>query len=219
MNEDEDILDDNAPVTVDLPEPEEAAPKEQRRLSEADFAAARELYELGTKNMAQLAEQFNVSRQTLSKRFRDAGATYGSRSHEVAAATAAGVKSASVAAAVTFEDQRPERLEETRQQGFQLLKQAKLVGQKIVADTLKAGKPLETVDGDLKALGRYTKIQLELLEGTLKLLRADEFEDEAALPSFTVQDLTLGDIMDHMERNGADPDPTNINLDGIEGAK
>lgn len=190
-----------------------------RRLTDADFAEAKELYELGKATIAQLSEQYSVSRQTLSKRFRDAGVTHGSRSHEIAAATGAAAKGLSAATAARFEDRRPEYIEETKQQGYQILKQAKLLGQKIIADAIKATRPLETVDGDLRALGRYVKAQTELLDSTLRLLGADDYEDEADLPTFKVEDLTIDDILEHMEKSGVDPDPTNVNTDGLEKPK
>lgn len=190
-----------------------------RRLSAADFASARELYELGTAGLVELAEKFGVSRQTLSKRFRDAGVVGGSRSHEIAASTAAAAKSASAVTVARFADKRPEYIEETQQQGYQILKQAKLLGQKIVADAIKASRSLETADGDLKALGRYVKIQTELLASTLDLLKADEFTDEESLPQLKFEDLTVEDIVRHMEQNGIDPDPSNINIEGLEEPK
>lgn len=186
-----------------------------RRLTDSEFAEIRELYELGAADIVDLAEKYGVSRQTLSRRFKDAGVTKGSRAHEIASAAGKAVKSASAATAERFSDKRPDFIEETQQQGYQILKQAKMIGQKLVADAIKTGKPIETLEGDMKALGRYVKLQTELLTASLTLLKADEYRDEEGLPALQVEDLTMQDVLAVMQNNGMDATEDDINAEGL----
>ncbi len=175
------------------------------RLSDAEFETAKELYELGKAGIAELANEFGVSRQTISRKLKDAGSVKGSRAHEVAAAAGAAVK----ATVERFADRRAEWIEETRLQGLAALKQARLIGQKLVVDTVKAGGSLATVDDDLKALGRFNKILIDSVSKSLEILRADEHIDEDDLPILTIEDLTDEDILSHHISTGAlDEDAT-----------
>ena len=209
-------------MSEDLPVETEAATTEGgnkgRRLTDAEFAEIRELYELGKLGMPELSDMYKVSRQTLHKRFKDAGIVKGSRAHELAAAvkSAASSSSASAASAAIerFADKRAAYIEETQTQGYQILKQAKLLGQKIIADALKSHAKIDTVDDELKALNRYVKAQTDILAATLNLLRADEYTDEESLPSLTVVDLTEEDLIGHFQNAGMDVDADDINLEG-----
>lgn len=183
------------------------------RMTDADFASARERYELGTATLVELAEEYKVSRQALSKRFKNNGVKKGSRAHEVKAATGEGVKKAAEAAAAAqerFQDKRAEWIEETRLQGFQALKQARLIGQKAVVDEMKAGGSIERIDGSLKALGRYNKLLIDNLDATLRLLNSDEHIDEEDLPNLIVEDLTDEEILQHHKNTGALPEDATV---------
>lgn len=191
MTEDEDKLDDSGV---------------RKRLSDADFASARELYELGKAGIAELADEFGVSRQTLSKRFKDVGAVKGSRAHELTQAATQAVK----ATVERFADSRAQWIEETRVDGLKALKQARLIGQKIVVETMKKGDPLGTVDDDLKALSRLNKILIDNLGASLNILKANEHVDDADLPTLTLEDLTDSDILNHHISTGALPEDATI---------
>lgn len=196
-------------------ESRETASGSKKRLTDAEFATAVELYELGKSGIAELAEDFGVSRQTLSKRFKEAGVVKASRANEIAAAVGAVQK----AQAERFADRRAELIEETRMAGLNALKQARLIGQKIVVDQMKAPAPMSGVDDDLRALGRFNKILIDNLEATLRILKADEHIDEEDLPILTIEDLTDQDILDHHKSTGAlDESATlediNLEIDG-----
>ncbi|MDE4297097.1 hypothetical protein PXK56_18070 [Phaeobacter gallaeciensis] len=184
------------------------------RMTDADFAAARERYELGTATLIDLSDEYGISRQALSERFKRNGVVKGSRAHEVAAAAAKGAKSAAEAAGAAadrFQDKRAEWIEEARIQGVQALKQARLIAQKTVVEEMKKpGGSMEAIDGDLKALGRYNKILLDNLEGTLRILRSDEHIDEEDLPILSVEDLTNEEILDHHKMTGALPEDATV---------
>lgn len=176
-------------------------------LTEADWAEAKELYELGTAGLSDLADKFGVSRQALHRRIKDAGLVRGSRAHEVAAAAAAAATSAvSASAAATaerFADRRNDWIEETRLQGVALLKQSRMMAAKVVAENARAGRTPAAIDDDLKALQRYEKILEGNIAAALSLLRADESIDEEDLPSLQIEDLTDQDRLDHFKNIGA----------------
>jgi hypothetical protein len=185
-----------------------------RRLTDAEFAEARELYELGTAGLVDLASQFGVTRQALSARLKNAGAIKGSRAHEVAAAAKKGVTGAASASGASsvdrFADRRSEWIEETRISGVRQLKLARQLAQKIVQDNLAAGTPMAATDDDLKALGRFNKILVDNLEAALTLLQADTHVDESDLPVLSIEDLTNEEILKHHKGTGALPEDATL---------
>jgi DNA-binding XRE family transcriptional regulator len=184
----------------------------KRRLSDSEFVYAKEQYELGKLSLADIAKELSVSRQTLSKRFIEAGVQKGSRSHELTTAAAIAQK----ATVERFAERRAEMIEETRLTGLNALKQTRMIGQKIVVDQMKAGKPLGEVDDDLKALTRFNRVLVDNISTALRILQADEHIDEADLPILTIEDLTDEDILNHHKSTGAlDEDATieDINLE------
>lgn len=186
-----------------------------KRMTDAEFASATEKYELGTMGISDLADEYGISRQALSKRFKNAGVIRSSRKDEIAKATAKSEKDAAAKAAATaerFTDIRSEKIEETRIQGFSALKQARMLTQKILIDEMKkptGGNP-EFIDGSLRAMGRYNKILVDNLDATLKLLKSDEHVDEEDLPQLIVEDLTDQEILDHHISTGAFPEDTTL---------
>ena len=180
-----------------------------KRLTDEEFAAAKELYELGKSKIFELAAEFGVSRQALSRRFKDHGVIGGSRAHELNQATAVAQK----AIVERFAERRAELIEETRMSGITALKQARLIAQKIIVDQMRATLPLGQVDDDLKAIGRLNKILVDNITTSLAILQADEHIDEADLPILTIEDLTDNDILEHHKSTGAlDADATFADL-------
>lgn len=184
------------------------------RMTDADFALARERYELGTDGLVELADEYGVSRQALSKRFKNNGVMKGSRAHEVSAAAAKGAKeaaAASGAASERFHDKRADWIEETRIQGVAALKQARLIGQKTVVDEMKKpGSNLENIDGAMKVVARYSKMLTDNIESTLRILKSDDHVDEEDLPMLIIEDLTGEEILQHHKDSGAMPDDATV---------
>ncbi|MBY3231865.1 helix-turn-helix domain-containing protein [Rhizobium laguerreae] len=195
-------------------EGKDAAAAGAKRMSDADFAEAKELYELGKAGLSELADQFGVSRQALSQRLKSAGAVKGSRAHEVAAAAKKAVTgaagSSAAATAERFADKRGEWIEETRITGFRQLKLARQLAQKVVQDALAAGRSIATTDDELKAVMRLNKILCDNIESTLNLLEADKHVDENDLPSLNIEDLTNEDILKHHIGTGALPEGSTV---------
>ena len=193
------------------PKEEEGSGKHQ--LSDADFAEIRELYELGKAGLAEIATQYGVTRQALSKRLKAVGAVKGSRAHELAAAAKTAAVSSAAAAAVAaekFADRRAAWIEETRIQGVQALKQAQLLARKIVADQLRTGGPLAVKDEELKTVQRFNKILVDNIAAQISLLQADEHIDAGDLPALRIEDLTDEDILEHHKNIGALPEDATL---------
>lgn len=180
-------------------EEKDSSSGQRKRLTDEEMAVATNLYELGKAGIAELAEDFGVTRQTLSKRFKDNNVIRGSRSHELTTATEVVQK----AVVERFAEKRAEWTEETRMTGYNLFKQSRMITQKIVADQLRAKKPIGEVDDDLKAMQRFNKIIIDNVNATLAILQADNHVDEADLPILTIEDLTDQDILDHHISTGA----------------
>lgn len=179
-----------------------AAEPVKKRITDAEFAAARELYELGKQGISELAAELGITRQTLSRRFKDVGAVKGSRAHEVAKA----VKDAEM----RFAARRADWIEEARVQGFSLLKEARLIGRKIVHDTVRNNASLETIDDDMRALARYNKMLVDNFDATMRILDANNYIDETELPILQIEDLTADRILDHHISTGVLPEDATI---------
>lgn len=168
-----------------------------KQLSDDEFRAARERYEVRNESLASIAADLGVTRQALSKRFIAVGAKKGCRASEYDA------EKAQKASVERFSARRAEIIEETRMTGISSLKQTRLIAQKIAVDAMKAQRPLSSVDDDLRAVGRLNKILVDNLTTSLAILQADEHIDEADLPVLTVEDLTDEDILNHHKSTGA----------------
>jgi len=190
----------------ETPENTEEEKSGRRKLSDADYAEACNLYELGQAGIAELSDKYGCTRQNLYNRFKADGIKKSSRVHELqTAATEAAKKAAEVAAAAAnrFSAKRAELIEETRIQGLNLFKQSRLLAHKVVTDALKSAHSLASVDDDLKALQRYNKILTENITTSLQVLNADEHVDESDMPLLRIEDLTEEDILQHHKNTGA----------------
>jgi hypothetical protein len=197
-----------------IPASEPTEDDKSSRLTEAQWAEIIRFYELGKKRMVELSEEYGVSRQALSKRFKRDGVVFGSKTEEVAEAVTAGVKAAvetaagaAVAASLErYADQRMAWIEETRLNGYKGLKQADMLAKKIVSDALKAGKPISAVDDDLKAVHRFQKILAENALTRLDVLDANKVINEEDIPDIIFEDLTDDDIIEHHKKNNLIPE-------------
>ena len=181
---------------------EEEAPKSTgKRLTDAEYDAAKELYERGETSLADIAVKFGITRQALWQRFSKDKLVRGSKSKVVEAEKAV----------ENFVNNRSQWIEETRFQGYQALKQVQLVARKIAMDQLKKTPPapMSEVDGDLRAIGRLNKILVDNIGMSLNILQADRHVEENNLPQLLVEDLTDEDILNHHKSTGVlDPDAT-----------
>ena len=195
-------------------EEKDAGENKGKRITEAEWTAIVEAYELGLKGVVELANEYGCTRQNLSIRFKNAGVVKGSRAHEVKDAVkqvALNNAAAAAARAETFAEKRMAWIEETRQQGYQLIKQASGLAAKAVIDATRAGSSMASIDDDLKAIRRFQSIIIDGVEARLDtILRADESVDENELPQLVLSDLTAEEIIAHHKNIGALDEDTDI---------
>lgn len=194
----------------DLPEQEDdqleenASGEKRRRLSPAQWIAISEAYELGTKGITELAEEYGVSRQTISNFFKKNGVQRGSKAQQIAQANAQAAAAASAKVAERYAEKRAEWIEETRIQGYNNLKQAAtLLNRRIIEIYKTPGAAPAAAMDDIKALKLYQSALIENFNFRLEgILRANEIVDENNLPSLEISDLTEEDLEAHYESMG-----------------
>lgn len=192
------------------PAEEDNAPDEKRRrLSAAEWVAIVDAYEIGTKGITELASDYGVTRQTISRYFKDNNIQRGSRAQAASQAQAA----AAAKAAERYAEKRLEWIEETRLQAYNNLKQAASLLNKRIVDVYKTpGATAESALQDIKALKLYQQALIENFQFRLDgVLRQDDIMDTDDLPDLEISDLTEDDLQQHYESMGmADDTPDNI---------
>lgn len=189
---------------------EDASASKAKKLTPAERAEIKELYELGKSRMNELCDKYSVTRQALSKWFKEEKIQWGSRAGEVATAVNQAVTSAATTvgqeAADKYSDKRNEWIEETRVASYKALKQAEMLAKKAIATALKATPvaSMASIDDDLKAIHRFQKILEQNADARLRILRADDVVDETSLPELTISDLTAEDLVKFHRENNVD---------------
>lgn len=177
-----------------------------KKLTDAQWAEIVTLYELGEHSAADLSKRFGVTPSALSQHFKKNGIVKGSRSGEIAKAVEKEVKAAHVAAVVTFESKRRQRIEETRENTYLFLDNISKSAMKLLVEAGKASLPPASVYADLKALRLAAAIVEQTRVGRLDVLQANRDIDEESLPNLVIDDLTDDDIKAHHARNEAESD-------------
>lgn len=188
---------------------EEASGVERRkRLSPREWIDITEIYELGDRGIKEIADQFGVTRQTLSKYFKDNKIQRGSKAKEIAARNAQIAAATAAKVAERFAEKRAEWIEETRVQGYNNLKQVATLLNKRIVEIYKipagapATGPAEAME-DIKALKLYQSALIENFNFRLEgILAASDVTDENNLPSLQISDLTDEDIEEHYNSIG-----------------
>ncbi|AMB48275.1 hypothetical protein [Methylobacterium sp. AMS5] len=170
----------------------------EKRLTPAEWAQIKELWELGTAEVNEICSRYGVKPASLRKRFLRYGVKKGSRAHELATATAAAAKTtataaAPVPAAKTAEQLSAERkhlIEKVRKEHTGYANNLVRAAMGRLADAQRHGRAFSTEDGNLKTIERAMKIvrmgRLEIFD----LLNAHDEVDENELPELSIRNLT-----------------------------
>lgn len=126
-----------------------STPAPGKRLTEAEWAEAKGLYETGRMTKVDLSKKFGVSRQSMTEGLNKRGAVFGARSKEIEAATVEGQKTDAHKKASEIGDMREER-----KKAIVLL--GKLQN-RIIADCLSKEQPLASKQAEIKALNGLIK--------------------------------------------------------------
>lgn len=170
-------------------EPEETGSEEEKkgkRLTPAEWAEVRNLYEMGMMKAKDLAEKFGVSRSAISQYFTKHGVVWNSRKEEMEKKIEESV--------VTFAMKRKQRIEETKTQSYELDAAINAFSRKLLSDAIKGSVPLSTRDKELKALHKLAVVNTLTRQGRYKVLDAEREIDELELPEIRFKDLSKEEI-------------------------
>lgn len=165
------------------PEEEE---KKGKRLTAAEWAEIRNLYEMGMMKAKDLADKFGVSRSAISQYFTKHGVKWNVRKEEMEKKVEESV--------ITFAMKRKQRIEDTKTQSYELDAAINAFSRKLLSDAIKGSVPLSTRDKELKALHKLAVVNTLTRQGRYAVLDADREIDEAELPEIRFKDLSKEEI-------------------------
>ena len=198
MFEDEDHPADEAPADLGQ------STEKRRRLSAHEWVQIVDIYEMGNKGISELADEYGVTRQTISRYFQQNNIQRGSKAAQIAAQAAVAASAAAAKAAERYAEKRAEWIEETRIQGYNNLKQAAALINKRIVEIYKTpgGAPAAALD-DIKTLKLYQQALIENFNFRLEgILKASDMMDETNLPTLEISDLTDEDLDEHYRAIG-----------------
>lgn len=175
-----------------------------RRLTPAEWAQIKDLWELGTADAAQICSQFNIKPDTLAKRIKRAGIRRGSRAHEVAKATTAGAVKAAEKSAEQLTAERREKIDKIRAESGQWQDILARQAMALIAKAKQEDRPFSTEEKNLKALEKAQKIVINARIERFSLLDAHEEVDDRELPQLVIRDLTDAEIKSKRDAQEAD---------------
>jgi hypothetical protein len=175
-------------------EPKAETEKEERYLTEVEWAQVVELWEMGEVTLDDLAKQFKVTPGAISKGLKKRGATKGAKAAARAAAIAAAAAAGTAAAVKTFAEERKLRIEQTKTDHYNWSTTISKLAMKELLECQKKGAAFATVDANLRALRRAMAILSEARIERYELLDAKGEVDEKELPQLLIENLTEEEI-------------------------
>ena len=173
-----------------------------KKLTEAQWAEAKALYETGKSTKIDISRKYGISRQAVTEGLNNRGAVYGSKSKEIENATIEAQKGSAVR---LFEEIAQMKASQTKSNELLQKLQNKAVG-----DALRESKPLNSQIHEFKALNiliRNQKMMREEMWAIYDLNRDPDGSDE--IPEFIVSEYTPDEIeLINAERLGISPDDT-----------
>jgi AcrR family transcriptional regulator len=164
----------------------ETEDKKIRRPTPADWAEARNLWELGEMRAQELCERLGVTRSALHQHFAKHKSYFGSRKKDIEA------KAEEVVS--TFAMKRKQRIEETKTQTYELDSALNAYARKMLSDAIKGTATLSSREKELKALHKLAVVNTLTRQGRYHVLDADNEIDENELPEIRFKDLSKEDI-------------------------
>lgn len=119
-------------------------PEKQKRLTEAEWAEAKALYETGRLSKTMLADKYGISRQSMGEGLNARGAVYGSKSKEIEQATVEAQKDASL--------RKAEEIDAMKEKQKKFVEMIQNLTVKAITDKAREGKPLADAKNDIVAL-------------------------------------------------------------------
>ncbi|MBP2498261.1 peptidyl-tRNA hydrolase [Methylobacterium sp. PvP062] len=175
-----------------------------RRLTPAEWAQIKDLWELGTADASEICARFKIKPDTLAKRIKRAGIRRGSRAHEVAKANTAATVKAAEKTAEELTAERKQKIEKARSEHLNWTTILAQQAMALVAKAKQEDRPFSTEDKNLKALERAMKIVVAARDERFTLLDAHDEVDDRELPQLVIRDLTDAEIKARRDAQEAD---------------
>lgn len=175
-----------------------------RRLTPAEWAQIKDLWELGTADATEICARFKIKPDTLAKRIKRAGIRRGSRAHEVAKANTAATVKATEKTAEELTAERKVKIEKTKSEHLQWTEILARQAMALIAKAKQEDRPFSTEDKNLKALERAMKIVVAARDERFTLLDAHDEVDDRELPQLVIRDLTEAEIKARRDAQEAD---------------
>ncbi len=170
-----------------------------KKLTAEEWAECRAMYELGIANTPELSEKFGVSKQAISKHFKDNNVIKGSKKKEhdekIAVAASASAAAAAGAKINAFESTRKAKIEETKTESYAMARNIQIQIHKLVIECQRSGAAFGTIYGDLKALRLAAAGVSQTRQDRYAILNVDRDVDEASLPILPIEDLSAVEIV------------------------
>lgn len=178
-----------------------------KKLTEAEWAEAKALYETGRHTKVDLAKKYGISRQSMTEGLNARGAVYGSKSKVVEDAT--------VEAQRTDQAKRHEEIAAMRERQLKGVDLLQKLQNKAIGDALRDNKPLHSQASEFKALNTLIKNQKMIREELWEIYDLNRDPDGAdEIPEFIVSEYTPDEIdaINH-QRLGTTPDDAMAELE------
>ncbi len=181
------------PVVKAAAVPAKKARKAYKRLTDAQQTEAITLWKSGTVTLADLTKKFGHTGQTFQKLFVRVGAKKG----EVKAALQAGRAAVVEAALVMDPAVHARRVYETKNETYRIIDMLRKLVAKQIVDCRTAGKPLGSIQNDLKAIREAASAIKVCREEAFAVLglKIEDTGDEV-LPELRITGLSEDDILD-----------------------
>jgi hypothetical protein len=175
-----------------------------RRLTPAEWAQIKDIWELGTDDAKGICTRFGIKPSTLQKRIQRAGLRRGSRAHEVAKVATEATKKAVEKTAEEITAERRAKIEKTKTEHLQWTEILAKQAMALIAKAKAEDRPFSTEDKNLKALERAMKIVVAARDERYTLLDAHDEVDDKELPQLVIRDLTDAEIKAKRDAQEAD---------------
>ena len=119
-------------------------PAKHKRLTEAEWAEAKALYEMGKMTKTDLGAHYGITKQSMGEGLNARGAVYGSKSSVIEAAT--------IEAQKDNAQRKVEEIEGFKDKQKKMVEMVQNLSVKAVTDKVRAGKPISDAKNDIVTL-------------------------------------------------------------------